>query len=448
MNINLVIPNLAGGKHFLQPPLDFLGSMSELKAKGHKVNLLDNRTTKYSLEKLKTNLTNSDIIITTTAPYDLSQMYHYDYRLAYSIATVNKLKEIFPNTPLVLTGIHANVKPDLMLAETKADYILLGELETAIVNLVEKLESSFPTESIENLVLRAGDKKTLRTPFSKELAEPQLRSLLIPDYNSINLNDYYGYELVGDKFERISPWGLMMGSRGCPYSCKFCHNFWGGKIRARTAESIADEMELLEKEFGVQNIFFLDPNFTFSKQYVSSIVSEIKRRNLKVPWSIQTRFNLINDEILSSLSEGNCQKIFYGLETYNNDTLKLMQKDITTEQIDFAVKKTKQYGITPFMFTMLGVPGETKQGLRNTLDFLRENELPYIAIVYGPRFGTTFTEEYETRTGNNLNWNKLLSLKGRVDNKLDDLTLAKTIRFLRTQNVLRKNNDGYRGFLN
>ena len=447
MRINLVIPNLAGGKHFLQPPIDFLGTMSELKSKGHDVYLLDNRTKKYGLESLGEKLPNSDIIITTTAPYDLSQMYHYDYRLVYSNATVNKLKKVFPTTPVVLTGIHANVKPDLMLKDTNADYILIGELERAIPNLIEKLENNISLDNIENLVLRDSSFGIRKTIFSKELAQPYLEDLLLPDYASIDLNQYYGYELVGDKFERINPWGLMMGSRGCPYSCKFCHNFWGGKIRTRTTKSIVDEMEILEKDFNVKNIFFLDPNFTFSKKYVLPIVDEIKKRKLKVPWTVQTRFNLVDEEMLKSLSSGNCTRIFYGLETYNDATLKLMQTDITISEIDFAVQLTKKHGIAPSMFTMLGVPGETKEGINNTLDFLRKNELLYIAIVYGPRFGTTFTSEYESKSESSLNWNDLLLLKGKIDNQLDTLTLAKIVRFLRTQNVLRQDNDGYKAIL-
>ena len=82
MRITYVIPNLAGGKHFLQPPLDVLYSMSILKKERHEVSFIDNRVRQLSLDDLSASITQSEAIIINTAPYDFSQMFHFDYRLS------------------------------------------------------------------------------------------------------------------------------------------------------------------------------------------------------------------------------------------------------------------------------------------------------------------------------------------------------------------------------
>jgi len=110
MKITFVIPNLAGGKHFLQPPLDTLYSLAYLKSEGHECTFIDNRVNRLSFDELIETLPESDVFVVNTAPYDFSQMYHFDYRLSYSIATANKIKQNNPDIPLVLTGIHVNVQ--------------------------------------------------------------------------------------------------------------------------------------------------------------------------------------------------------------------------------------------------------------------------------------------------------------------------------------------------
>ena len=120
MKVTFVIPNLAGGKHFLQPPLDTLYSISNLRFNGHECNLIDNRVHQLNFEELTGNLPESDVFVVNTAPYDFSQMYHFDYRLSYSIATAKKIKQKNPGTHLVLTGIHVNVQPHQMMTNTNA----------------------------------------------------------------------------------------------------------------------------------------------------------------------------------------------------------------------------------------------------------------------------------------------------------------------------------------
>jgi anaerobic magnesium-protoporphyrin IX monomethyl ester cyclase len=436
MKLTFIIPNLAGGKHFLQPPLDVLYSIQNLRVKGHDCNFIDNRVQKLSLEELVKNIPKSEAYIINTAPYDFSQMYHFDYRLAYSIATAKKIKEMDSEKPLILTGIHLNVKPDEMIKNTHSDIGLLGEVDFSIVELIENISDEKKLLSTPNLILKIKN-DIIYTKRDNQLAHPLLQELPLPAYDQINFNDYYGYKLVNDKFERINKWGIILGSRGCPYSCNFCHNFWGNNLRYRTVDSVVEEVIELDKKYRISNLFFLDPNFTLNKNWAINIAKKLKNENLNLNWSIQTRFDLVDEEILSSLSEGGCSHIFYGLESYNNDVLEKMNKKTNTSMIDNVIQLNKKYNVTAFMFIMLGVPGETKEGIMNTINFLKREELPYIAIVYGSRYGTEFQKQHQDYLNTNMDWKDLLDTKGIFDNEIDNLYLSKVVRYLRNQNVLR-----------
>lgn len=433
MNINLLIPNLAGGKHFLQPPIDVLTHSAVLKSQGHNVTFLDNRVSQFNLDELPHALPSADINVVNTAPYDFSQMYHFDYRLDYSFATIDALKDAAPTVPLVLTGIHGAVRPDLMLKHSKADAVLLGETDVSLPFLADAVSRGKSFNEAKNLVFRSSSGNS-PSPVDSEMMHPSLEGLALPDYSSISLSDYYGYELVGDRFKRLKNWGVVLGSRGCAYECKFCHNFFGNNVRVRNPDSVVDELQLLE-ESEASHVFFLDSNITFNRAWLSQVTQGIRGRGLSVPWSAQTRFDLVDERVLEDMASANCRSICYGLESYNADVLTKMDKRIGLSQIDKAVHTTRKAGIVPQMFVMLGAPGETRQSLRDTVSFLRDNELPYIAIVYGLRFGSQFEREFYA--DKSLDWSDLGSLKGRVDNKVDEVLLGKTVRYLRNQNVLR-----------
>jgi radical SAM superfamily enzyme YgiQ (UPF0313 family) len=115
-----------------------------------------------------------------------------------------------------------------------------------------------------------------------------------------------------------------------------------------------------------------------------------------------------------------------------------MDKRIDSAAIDKAVYLTRKHGIIPFMFVMLGSPGETEKSLEHTIRYLEKERLPYIAIVYGPRLGTEFQRQYQTRSGKEMSWPDLLDLKGVMDNNLTSEYLAQVVRYLRKQNILVK----------
>jgi radical SAM superfamily enzyme YgiQ (UPF0313 family) len=324
-----------------------------------------------------------------------------------------------------------------MMNYTHADIGILGETENTTRLLIQTLAAKEDLEKVPNLVIK--NNKTIKnTGKDLILSKPDLDAVPFPDYAAIDLNDYYGYELVGDKFIRSEGGAVMLGSRGCPYKCNFCHNFWGTTVRYRTPENVVEEMVLLEKEHDAKNIFFLDPNFTLNKHWANEITTGIKQKNLSIPWSVQTRFDLVDENILEAMADSGCNKIIYGLESYDDGLRRIMDKRIDSAAIDKAVYLTRKHGIIPFMFVMLGSPGETEKSLEHTIRYLEKERLPYIAIVYGPRLGTEFQRQYQTRSGKEMSWPDLLDLKGVMDNNLTSEYLAQVVRYLRKQNILVK----------
>lgn len=432
MTVSYIIPNLSGGKHFLQPPIDALYHLANLQ-KDTELFFIDNRVKKWNFDRLVSSIPKSNVIVVNTAPYDFSQMYHFDYRLAYSIGTINRLKEANPRTPVILVGIHGHVRPDLMLKDSTADIVVRGETDFILPELIRKLELGNNIENLTNLVVRKNG-RLLFHDFIQDIAHPQLDNLPFPAYDWIDLNDYYGYELKGDLFKRLNGWAVILGSRGCPDKCNFCHNYWGNIVRYREPESIAVEMEKLQNQHNARRVFFLDPNFTINKNWAQDVARNVAQKGIKIPWGVQTRIDYTDKKTLEVLADANCDTVCYGVESLDDDVLAKMNKGITSKQIRTTFDMTKEAGIIPQAFIILGSPGETRDSIQKTIDFLVEQEVPYITIVYGLRFGSKFYEHYPLRDES---WSSLLTQKGRVDNGLTDLELARFVRILRKQNVLK-----------
>ncbi len=434
MKVHLIIPNLVGGKYFLQPPLCMGLSYAHLAAHGHQPRLIDNRIARYTIPELVEAIEgDTQAIVVCTAPYDMMQMYHFDYRLTYTNDTVNALKQAYPHIPIILTGAHGNVRPDLMFRDSQADYIIQGEVERILPLVADGLTRSTIT-SVPNILYRNGTGFTA-TPKNSQLAQPNLQQgYLLPNYAGLDFDRYFGYELHGDRYERLNRWGVLQGSRGCPYHCDFCYNFWGNKVRYRTVESVADEFELLERTYQVKCLFFLDSIFTLNRRWARAVCHELVRRGLSTPWVVQSRCDALDSETLDAMRAANCRYIYLGVESFNNEVLERVNKGTSEHVIEQAINRCHDHGITPCAFIIIGLPGETPSTLQKTIEFLAKYHIPYTPIVSTPRFGSTYSSLLGAQE--TLDWEDLAEARGRTQNTLSLDHVVGTVRELRKQNVL------------
>ena len=184
----------------------------------------------------------------------------------------------------------------------------------------------------------------------------------------------------------------IITGRGCPYNCKFCSKTFNG-VRLRSIDNIIQEIKFLKLKYGIKGIFINDELFITSKKRVFEFCDKIKPLNIK--WNCQGRVNIVNVDLLRRMKEAGCVAVGYGIESGSQTILNNMNKLITTEQSEKAIKDTLKLGMYPIIQMMYGYPGENKKTLRETMDFFKK-------IPYAGKIGLSVTtplpgsELYET----------------------------------------------------
>lgn len=195
-----------------------------------------------------------------------------------------------------------------------------------------------------------------------------------PDRSILEISRYYSILSKG------YPFTAGMSSFGCPYGCNFC------QIRLspffiRSAEDLINELEFCEKEYGIGELDYFDSNFTVPRQRVFEFVDLYRKRNLSIRWSCRVRSDQIDEELLEAMASANCAWIGYGIESGDDQVLKnINKKQKGVGNIREIIRKTKSAGIGVTGFFVLGLPGESNESLKNTLDLITSEPFDYVQI--------------------------------------------------------------------
>lgn len=275
------------------------------------------------------------------------------------------VKDLGLNTTLVAGGPHATTFPEELLNESEFDIVAIGEADSVIKELLES-----PLDDVKGIVFKK-DGKIIRTP-QREVME-NLDNLPFPAWGLYDLRKYHKPSLSCLK----SPPGYLETSRGCPWGCVFCNkNIQGRRFRPKSAKRVVDEIEQMLSS-GFREINFLDDTFSTDLSRAKLICEEIIRRGLKFPWHPLNgmRVDRLDRELLSLMKRSGCYKASFGIESGNGQVLRNINKGITINQVERAVKWAKDTGLETFGYFMLGLPGETERTLQDTINFAKKLKL-------------------------------------------------------------------------
>lgn len=249
MKIALVVPNFMCSRTFLQPPVELYTSAAILEKYNFSIQVCDFRVLNQTAEEAARLIEgDADLIIVSVSPYDMTQMYHMDYRYQYAEYFTRIIKNRFPHTYVFAEGAQCTLKPETFLEHTGADGVILWEIERTICELAQAIAAHTAVRKIPNLVLRISNERFERTVFMESYAHPDVNYFdILPKWELADFSGYFGYDLEKEKHAKIDRWGVVLGSRGCDFSCSFCFNFYKNHTRYRQVQSIVDEMELLDR---------------------------------------------------------------------------------------------------------------------------------------------------------------------------------------------------------
>jgi radical SAM superfamily enzyme YgiQ (UPF0313 family) len=248
------------------------------------------------------------------------------------------------------------------------DVAVFAEGENTFLEIVERVELS----QIKGLAYRD---KTGEIKMN-EPRSPAMNLDYIPlpnlDLADFNKNKFRGVEPVSAR-----PAMYIMASRGCPFHCIYCNkSIWGRNTRFRKPELIIREIKWLYGKYNVRDIFFQDDTFNLNRKWAENIFNLIIKNGLNKDIVYRTPFRanrqLVDLELLKLAKKANFRYIFYGVESGNQEMLDRMKKGLTISEIKRAFELTYQAGIKPTASFVFGLPGETRETIKDTINLWKE----------------------------------------------------------------------------
>lgn len=258
----------------------------------------------------------------------------------------------------VLGGAQMSIYPKETLSYPFVDYGVNGEGEHVMSELANALENKTDVGSIEGLIYKKDDDVCVNDPAIID----DLDALPFPAYDLLPMEKY-------DSIIGLHPVSTMISTRGCPCKCHFCFKRPADRnFRCRSPKSVVDEMEYLTEKYALREIMFYDDVMTLRRSHVVGICEEILSRNLKIKWETPTRINEVDKELLELMYRAGCIRLRYGIESGNEDILKLMNKNIDLAQARQVFEMTRDIGIEVFAYFMIGYAHDTESSVQETID--------------------------------------------------------------------------------
>ncbi|MGD9817308.1 MAG: radical SAM protein [Desulfomonilaceae bacterium] len=170
---------------------------------------------------------------------------------------------------------------------------------------------------------------------------------------------------------------ILLSSRGCKSNCFFCitPSLCKGKIRYHSLSRVIDEMKYLSSQ-GIERFWFADPNFTENRERTLEFVERKQKLGIQTPFWFQTRSDLLDPELMDALKEAGADTVAFGLESASPKVLKNINKRLNLDQLRQNIEHAKEIGLNAELFTIYGLPGETVDDARVTINFVKSLGVP------------------------------------------------------------------------
>jgi anaerobic magnesium-protoporphyrin IX monomethyl ester cyclase len=280
-----------------------------------------------------------------------------------------------------------------------AEVIVSGEGEIAVEQLLESSFDPAAFPKVEGIIFRdaAGAIVKTATRLIQDLnAQPW------PDRERIDIPKYMDTWRKHHGMASIS----VITARGCPYHCNWCsHSVYGKSHRRRSPVAVADEVEYLLARYAPDMLWMADDVFTIHPGWLFEYAAELKKRNIKIPFECITRADRVNEKVAATLRDLNCMRVWIGSESGSQRILDAMQRGVTVEQVQRAVRLCRGQGIQTGMFLMWGYDGEDISDIEATVSHVREckPDIFFTTVSY-PIKGTPYFDKVASRLVNLNPW--------------------------------------------
>ena len=361
------------------PPLGLPYLAAVLEREGIDVHILDLLVAQHSSERLKRRLKEYQ---PQAVGVSCSTM---NYPTASRI--LKTCKSFDSGLATLIGGPHVSFTASQVLQEAPwIDVVVRGEGEDTLVDLVNTLAAGGDLGQVPGIAFRRDGELVLTHP-----------RLLIEDLDRLPLPARHLLPL--SKYRALRSHCSVVTSRGCSFGCIFCSapHMFGRRVRFRNPKLVVDEMEIIHRDLGFEEINVVDDTFTLNAQHVQNICDELVARRLNVKWSVYSRVDTASHHLFTVMKEAGCTWVCFGIESGSQEILNNIKKRITPSQAEAAVVMAKEAGINVLNSFIIGLPGETRETARQTVDLgarlFTRYDASYGLHILAPLPGTEVYEE-------------------------------------------------------
>ena len=339
-----------------------------LEKRGYEVQLVDKTIAQEEIPALATE-------IVAMKP-DVVGFYSVSENFKNVLEILKHIKEKESSITTLVGGAHVYGLPVESMSYEWIDYAIWGEAEESFAKLLDCNFDSQHFSEIEGLIYRENNEVKIN-PMA---LVHDLDSLPFPARHLYSPLDMYRPSILA--YKRLPATG-MLTSRGCSHKCVFCHSGKGlFKLRFHSAQYVLEEIKMLHRDYGINEFVLFDDTFTIRKSRVFEICEGILKEGLNISWSCNARVNDITPELLTVMKRSGCWMMQYGVESGNQEILKIIKKGTKLEQIMKACQLTIDMGMQVKAYFILGHPGETVETLNDTIDFMSKLPAHYASINF------------------------------------------------------------------
>lgn len=345
-----------------EPLLNIAYLAAVLRKEGHNIKIVDatapfKQINASQIDEIVQSFKPDFVGVTLTIQH-LTDTYEY----------LRKFRKTHNTVPLIVGGPHASALPDEIIRQEAADIVVFGEGELTLIELLDYFNGLKSLDKINGLCFKK-DGEIITNP-KRELIE-DINTIPFPDFDDFPIRNYTGSDDVNS-----NPifWSIFSG-RGCPYNCAFCssHHVFGRRVRLRTAQNVFDEIQGLVNKYGVKIITFQDDEILCSKKRFYEFCDLIEGSGLKLKWSIRTRIDSIDKDILKRCLQVGMSRISFGVESTNDDTLTKIRKQYTVRKIQEQFKIIEEAKFPYISFNnIIGFPWEKEEHFKKSLEEIRK----------------------------------------------------------------------------
>jgi anaerobic magnesium-protoporphyrin IX monomethyl ester cyclase len=337
--------------------------------------IIDEHIRPLSDEQLKEALDRMDVGIVGMSCMTLT--------ISRGFELARKIKEMAPDTIVIMGGIHPTVLPDDCFQTGMVDIVVKGEGEQTLSELYELIKAGKPYEDVAGIVYPKDGKvvHNLGRPLIKDIDD-------IPEFP---------YDLFENDRDKYKDFGTMVTSRGCPFDCIFCSQraISGKAFRYASIERSMSEIDKLINKYGVKTIWFNEDSFAINRKRVFAMCEAIIERGFhkQAEFIAELRADSTDRELLTKMYEANFTMLACGAETGSERLMKIINKKETVEQNNEFIRLASEIGIKVSTTYIFGFPTETKEERRET--FKLSQRLPLDNVRFNTAIPYPGTYIYE-----------------------------------------------------